>query len=246
MILSFLLYILVLSIRVVFRVLPKPSRDRVSVRYAEMIREAARKIIRGDTQRTAEYSFVLQNINLNSGTLLEIGCCDSLLSYKLARSGYDVYAIDIRPYFEKHPNLKFQRADARNTPFRNGFFDRIIAVSTIEHVGLGSYGDPLFDKGDFVVLAELSRILKKGGKMLITFPFGGKFLCSPWLRGSWQRVYDEKRLKQLIGKLYLEKEEYYVTNDGIRYSRTSKEVAKATKATKISTPAVVHLVLKKI
>lgn len=234
-----------LSIRVAFLALPKPSRERVGVRYAEMVREVARKIIRGETERSSEYSFVMENINLRSGTVLERGCCDSLLSYKLAKLGFDVYAIDVRPYFEKHPNLKFQRADVRNAPFLNCFFDRIIAVSTIEHVGLGSYGDPLFDNGDFVVLEELNRILKKGGKMLITFPFSGKFLYSPWLKGNWQRIYDEKRIKQLIGKLRLEKEEYYVTYDGIKYVRASKEVAKATKVTKISRPAIVHLVLKK-
>ena len=148
----------------------------------------------------------------------------------------------MRPYFEKHPNLKFYQVDARNTPFPDDFFNRIIAVSTIEHVGLGGYDDPLFNKGNFVVMAELSRILKKGGKMLITLPFSGRYLLSPFLR-SWQRIYDEKRLKQLIGKLYLEKEEYYVTDSGLKYCKVSKDAAKTNK---ISTPAVVCLVLRKI
>ncbi|MBI4832107.1 MAG: DUF268 domain-containing protein [Candidatus Lindowbacteria bacterium] len=42
-------------------------------------------------------------------------------------------------------------------------FDFVISISTIEHVGLGTCGDPHHDDGDSIAINKLKEALKKGG-----------------------------------------------------------------------------------
>lgn len=55
---------------------------------------------------------------------------------------------------------------ARNIGFPNNFFDAVIAVSTIKHVGI-------FD-GDKKAVAEIKRILKPNGIFVVTLPSAKK------------------------------------------------------------------------
>lgn len=160
-----------------------------------------------DTMRSVEYSFIFKGINTRTGvTILDVGCCDSLLPYKLAKIGFDVYAIDIRPYYERHPNLQFIRADVRFTPFRANSFDRITIVSVIEHIG---YGSSSYIFGDFLAIKELHSILKRNGELLLTTHFARKFQHdSPLLVGG--RIYDKRRINLLMSNFLVKKMEYYI------------------------------------
>ena len=48
-------------------------------------------------------------------------------------------------------------------PFNDKFFDVVTAVSTIEHIGLGCYGDSIAPDGDKEATTEIKRVLKRGG-----------------------------------------------------------------------------------
>ncbi len=49
--------------------------------------------------------------------------------------------------------------------------DRIDScMHTIEHIGLGRYGDPLDAVGDQTALSELQRVVAPGGSLLIVVP----------------------------------------------------------------------------
>jgi SAM-dependent methyltransferase len=66
--------------------------------------------------------------------------------------------------------------DLRQIPFQKGFFDRVLCISTLEHVGLDNtrYGAaPDDDPGSYVAaVREMGRVLAPGGKLLITVPVG--------------------------------------------------------------------------
>jgi hypothetical protein len=51
-------------------------------------------------------------------------------------------------------------------------FDLITCLSTIEHVGLGRYGDPLDPWGDLKLAENVRRLLRPGGVLLLSFPQG--------------------------------------------------------------------------
>lgn len=63
-------------------------------------------------------------------------------------------------------------ADLLQLPFPDGSVESISCMHTIEHIGLGRYGDPLDPEGDLKAIAELIRVLKPGGDLLFVTPVG--------------------------------------------------------------------------
>ena len=70
--------------------------------------------------------------------------------------------------------------DLRDLDFRDERFDSVACISTIEHIGMDNtmYAENLAiaqrsDPSEFVLaVKELRRVLKKGGSLYISFPFG--------------------------------------------------------------------------
>lgn len=168
--------------------------------------------------RSIEYFWVVKNIDLGRGRILDVGSVGSILPFKLACLGYEVYSIDVQELLQLKivclPNLKFIRGDIRHTNFPNNFFDRVIAVSTIEHIGLGHYGDMFDEKGDKQAVKEITRILKPNGKLLATVPYG-KYAVT-----LGERIYDALALKRTFRGLRIEKIEYFV-NKGVFWAPSS-------------------------
>ena len=51
--------------------------------------------------------------------------------------------------------------DITNAPFKDEIFDRIIAVSTIEHIGFDKHEQSKLSDGDLITMKEIRRILKE-------------------------------------------------------------------------------------
>ena len=155
-------------------------------------------------ERVADYPFVHQNLGLDGkGRILDVGCYRTKLVIELASLGYEVYGIDGIEYPLEHPNFTFVLGDICKTPFPDDFFDAVTAVSTIEHIGLGRYEYPTYSDGDKIAMNEIKRILKPGGKAIITVPFGKKTVV---YHGEIQlhRVYDSQALNNLFSDSGLE------------------------------------------
>jgi len=176
------------------------------------------------TSRTVEYDFIMKNIPSKARKILDVGSTGSLLPLKLAKQGYDAYSIDYREYHERHPNLTFVKGDILKSLFADDFFDLVVCVSTIEHIGLGSYGDPSYYDGDKSVVKEFGRILKDGGTLLLTAPFSGESEVLPWM-DSHERIYDYDRLKSLFEGWEIQLEEYYIPKKAKHWVKASRKEA---------------------
>jgi len=154
------------------------------------------------TERVIEYPFVFQNLEGTNGLLLDIGGGSSGLAIALASRGFQVVEFDVYPYPYRHPNLLAARGDAMHLPFATGSFGVALAISVIEHIGLGHYGDPLAKHGDLMAVTEITRVLKPGGRTLITVPFGLARI------DDFQRVYDPSSLGGLLAPLTIVRVEY--------------------------------------
>ena len=128
------------------------------------------------------------------GRMLEAGCGLSQWVNLFKREGYDAYGIDysaeaIDNSLKVWPGLNLTRGDIRDMPYEDDFFDGIVSLGAIEH-----------DKdGPEAMLAEMRRVLRKGGIMFCSVPcynllrrFGlhvikRKLVCSPTVRKLFGR-----------------------------------------------------------
>ena len=153
-------------------------------------------------ERIVEIPFVIRGVADDDRCVLDIGSCWSTVPLELAHLGFKVWAVDQAPYPLTHPNLTVVQADICNLSFPSGFFDVAISLSTLEHVGMGHYKDPLHKDGDLLAIRELWRVLKPGGKLLLTAPFGKA-------SETWQRVYGPVRLERLLSDFAIHTMRYF-------------------------------------
>ena len=130
--------------------------------------------------------------------ILEIGANQEPLSIALGNIGYDVTAIDLNPYNVKSfydRKFKFIQGDILIiNNLISSSFDSVFCISTIEHIGLGVYGEGnVRPNGDVDAMKKIHSLLRLNGKCYVSFPVG---VWEIDLRG-W-RVYDRARIFERI------------------------------------------------
>ncbi|MFI5250785.1 MAG: hypothetical protein ACHQQQ_00010 [Bacteroidota bacterium] len=113
----------------------------------------------------------------------------------------DLYGYDIVVNEGISPKIKKYQGDLRKIEcFSDSFFDSILCISTIEHVGFNNdvyFKEDKFIKSyddDLIAIVELTKILKSHGKLIITVPFGKR------VDYEWFIQYDSNRLHRLINR----------------------------------------------
>ena len=125
--------------------------------------------------------------------VLDLGCMESVLPLFLAGLGFQVTGFDFRQYPYQVPNFKFIQGSILDLPFEKGDFDAVTCVSTIEHIGIGFYSDPKDSlSSDVKGMLEIKRVLKPGGLLILSVPFGKAFI------NNQQRIYDQQGLDKLL------------------------------------------------
>ncbi|HRD53697.1 MAG TPA: DUF268 domain-containing protein [Flavobacteriales bacterium] len=79
---------------------------------------------------------------------------------------------DYRPADLQLSGLTSESADLLRLPFADGSIRSLSCMHTIEHIGLGRYGDPIDPTADRKAMAELQRVTAPGGHLLIVVPTG--------------------------------------------------------------------------
>lgn len=87
-----------------------------------------------------------------------------------------IEVFDVRDLPEtNHSNLSFKKADFMSNPSKySSYADSVSCLHTIEHFGLGRYGDSLDPIGHFKGFQNLIEILEGGGLLYLSFPIGRK------------------------------------------------------------------------
>jgi SAM-dependent methyltransferase len=170
------------------------------------------------SERFIAYPWAFINLDEKTGRILDVGSTGSYFPLALVCLGYEVYTFDVRPYEYSFllPNLKNITGDIRHTEFPNDFFKTVTAISTIEHIGLGRYGDPIDSRGDKEAINEIKRILMRGGELLLTVPYGRPAVT------QLHRVYDAVQLQSILKDFKIKSENYFLKKTSY-WIRVSKE-----------------------
>jgi hypothetical protein len=86
----------------------------------------------------------------------------------------EVEVIDIRPQSATIPNIKFHQMDLMVELPENWVHctDSLSCLHTIEHFGLGRYGDSINPSGHLTGITQLKRMVAPGGMLYLSTPIG--------------------------------------------------------------------------
>jgi SAM-dependent methyltransferase len=135
----------------------------------------------GFDERVVEFPWLfaqgLRGRALDAGSALNH---EHILEHALRRVD-DLHVVTLAPeplaFHER--GISYLFADLRDLPYRNGYFDTVVCLSTLEHVGMDNalYGvvqeradDPVLELSRAV--GELVRVTAPGGRILVTVPYG--------------------------------------------------------------------------
>ncbi len=177
----------------------------------------------GLDERSVEYPWIFSKISENKSIILDAG---STFNFDFVVEHPQIKKKDLTIYtFYPEKNCFFKNrisyvyGDLRNLYFKEESFDEIVSQSTIEHIDMDNsiYGyDEKNTKEEksyefLKAVREMLRVLKPGGKLLITFPFG-KYEY----HGFFQQFDDE--MLQKILNLFLDRGKFIV--EFIKYEKS--------------------------
>lgn len=107
---------------------------------------------------------------INPQTHTDISSTVSFCTIASAFLQIDFY--DYRPADIRLTNLTCKTANLTNLHFESNSIASLSCMHTIEHIGLGRYGEPIDYDGDLKAIKELKRVVIPSGDLLIVIPIG--------------------------------------------------------------------------
>ena len=146
-------------------------------------------------ERCYEYAFAIEKLRehaFTGKTMFDVGSATSPLPGILAALGNEVSCVDLRRFPMVWPGLTSVEGGIFKAKLREGSFDGATCISTIEHVGLGRFGDEPDPDGDLACMERMHQLLKPDGLLILTMPYGHPTVVFPA-----HRVYSPYRLQRL-------------------------------------------------
>jgi SAM-dependent methyltransferase len=181
---------------------------RYLVRHGYLREAVIRVVVPLDPSRYLELPETLAELAVRPGERVLDLASPKLLAVALARRGADVTSVDQleseidswRKLTADEPRLGFRVSDGRSLPFADASFDHAYSVSVLEHIP---------EPGDEEALRELARVVRPGGRVVITLPHAQAYR-EDWrdapvyadqghaaARHFFQRWYDTARVERL-------------------------------------------------
>ncbi len=155
-------------------------------------------------ERIVEYPWFFSRLPIAPGRLLDAGSVlnfDFLLERPALKSK-KLHICTLAPeadcFSEKGVAYLFE--DLRQLPYRDGWFDWVVCLSTLEHIGMDNTllytQDPTNKEArprdSLVAVEELHRVLKPGGTIYLSVPFGRA------ASHSWLQIFDRRMIEEII------------------------------------------------
>lgn len=122
--------------------------------------------------------------------------------------------VDLRAPHFRLPNFTFLQGDILHLPFKDNSIDSLSCLHTIEHIGLGRYGDAINPLGYHQALLEIQRVMRPGGLLLLSMPVGLERV-----EFNAQRILDPMSCISILTSMKLL--EFSVVNDGDEFEEAA-------------------------
>ncbi len=116
-------------------------------------------------EQQRKYKKALENVNVASKAVLDVGCGSGLFFNQVADKAGIIVGVDIsrklllkaKEHANAFQNAFILQADADHLPFRDGFFGAVFAFTVLQNMPKPTE-----------TLSELKRVAKKDGRVVVT------------------------------------------------------------------------------
>ncbi len=138
-------------------------------------------------ERIVECPWAISRIAPGPGLLLDAGSVLNVPMFlnapELRHQDIIIYSLELDSV-HLNPRLSYLHGDFRNPVLRDGIFDNIVCISTLEHIGMWPIPKPPYSETLKLpqpvkdqtayrgVLRTFHDLLKPGGRLLLTVPYG--------------------------------------------------------------------------
>jgi hypothetical protein len=167
------------------------------------------------TERVIEIPWCLQQIP-QSGRILDVGSCEATYLGVIQQVDRELHCLDPRDCSGEIPGgAVFHHQSLIGNTLPRRWFDAVLVISVIEHIGLPCYEQEPFPQGDARALAEVGELLRPGAPALLTVPAGQSKIV------TWYRQYSPADLHRLFAGW--RHEIFYWGFDGREYRPISEQ-----------------------
>ncbi len=136
---------------------------------------------------------------LDAGAALNLGYIkENVINNPAARLVHFTQSAHREEMLPMDDRVSYMFGDLRYMPFKDELFDRVLCISTIEHIGMDNtrYGGVEEHSPDSYIdaVGEMLRVLKTGGRLFITFPYGEAQEL------GWYRIFDAREVDKIKAK----------------------------------------------
>lgn len=144
------------------------------------------------TERVIEIPWCLQELP-QSGRILDVGSCGATYLGAIQQADRELHCLDPRDCAGAIPSgAVFHCQSLIGNTLPRSWFDAVVILSVLEHVGLPCYGQEPFPRGDELALSEIGELLRPGAPVLLTVPAGQSKVV------TWYRQYSPADLRRLL------------------------------------------------
>ena len=129
-------------------------------------------------------------VNVSGKTCLVLGSISPWIECLLLH--FNAKSVTTLDYIAPKCNYKINTLSVDNY-IKETKYDVIVSYSSLEHDGLGRYGDPLNPNGDIDACIEAYSMLNRGGYFICGIPIGDG--C---IEGNFHRIYNQTRIDKLF------------------------------------------------
>jgi hypothetical protein len=129
----------------------------------------------------------------------------------------EIEVIDVRPIKSVIPNIIFRQGNMMDVNFLHNnrelhidYCDSLSCLHTIEHFGLGRYGDPIDAHGYKKGLVNMTSLVKKGGLFYLSTPIGKERVE---FNANW--VFSPNSIIYVVESQGFVLNEFHIYNNGI-------------------------------